>query len=227
MKDRFDRGVIISESPFSEVLRNATWGDHESAESEGYLKALMAGRLSREAYGELVAQHYFAYSPSTASPGSLGRHPIAAPSFPRALPRGGAGPRPDHRVRRRPGATAIEPSKRPTPSSPGSSRSPTGRAATSPTTTPATWATCPGGSSSGWSCRRSTATSAGGGVDFYFFDEVGNLPRFKEEYRRPAGRPPPDEPDKQRVIRETKLAYQLNSEVLADLGRVVRAEIAA
>jgi heme oxygenase len=67
----------------------------------------------------------------------------------------------------------------------------------------------------------------GGGVDFYLFDEVGSLPRFKNEYRARLDALPVDEAEKQRIIRETKLAYLLNTEVLGELGRVVRAELAA
>lgn len=67
----------------------------------------------------------------------------------------------------------------------------------------------------------------GGGVDFYLFDRVGSLPRFKNEYRARLDALALDEAGRQRIIRETKLAYLLNTEVLADLGRVARAELAA
>jgi heme oxygenase (biliverdin-producing, ferredoxin) len=67
----------------------------------------------------------------------------------------------------------------------------------------------------------------GGGVDFYLFDEVGSLPRFKNEYRARLDALPLSDADKQRLIRETKLAYLLNAEVLGELGRVVRTELAA
>nr|BFE77760.1 hypothetical protein GCM10020093_003610 [Planobispora longispora] len=69
----------MTQPSFSEVLKNSTWSDHESAEGDGYLKALMAGRLSREAYGEMVAQHYFAYVALDAASRALADDPVAAP----------------------------------------------------------------------------------------------------------------------------------------------------
>ncbi len=62
---------------FAEVLRTATWTDHESAEDDSYLKNLMAGRLSPEAYGEMVAQHYFAYVALDGASRRLADDPVA------------------------------------------------------------------------------------------------------------------------------------------------------
>ena len=58
-----------------------------------------------------------------------------------------------------------------------------------------------------------------------FFDDLGSLPRFKTEYRSRldglgAGL---DERERQRMIGEVRLAYQLNAEVLAELRDVVKA----
>ncbi|NUP60678.1 MAG: biliverdin-producing heme oxygenase, partial [Nonomuraea sp.] len=62
-------------------------------------------------------------------------------------------------------------------------------------------------------------------VDFYIFDEVGSLPRFKTEYRArlDALGLELDERERQRIIREVRLAYQLNTEVLAELMHTVKA----
>lgn len=46
---------------FSARLRAASWQDHQAAESQRYVSALVAGELPRERYTDLVAQHYFIY----------------------------------------------------------------------------------------------------------------------------------------------------------------------
>ncbi|MBG0829871.1 biliverdin-producing heme oxygenase [Planomonospora sp. ID67723] len=217
----------MTESPFSEVLRSATWGAHESAEDESYLKALMTGRLSREAYGEMVAQHYFAYVALDNASRSLAGDPIAAPFVFPELYREEALVRDLETVYGSGWSSRIEPSK------------PT-RTLVARIEQVAAW---PGGYiahhytrymgdlSGGQFIRMELEKiygyGAGGGVDFYRFDAVGSLPRFKNEYRARLDALPVDEAEKQRIIRETKLAYQLNTEVLADLGRVARSEPAA
>lgn len=217
----------MSESPFSEVLRNATWSDHESAEDEGYLKALMAGRLSREAYGELVAQHYFAYVALDNASRALADDPVAGPFVFPVLYREEALIRDLETIYGADWRSRIEPSR--------------------PTRTLVARieqvADCPGGYiahhytrymgdlSGGQFIRMELQKiygyQPGGGVDFYLFDEVGSLPRFKNDYRARLDALPVDEAEKQRIIGETRLAYQLNTEVLADLGRVARAELVA
>ncbi|GGS49218.1 biliverdin-producing heme oxygenase [Planobispora rosea] len=217
----------MTDQPFSEVLRNATWSDHESAEDEGYLKALMAGRLSSEAYGEMVAQHYFAYAALDAASRALADDPIAAPFVFPELYREEALVRDLETIYGAGWADRIEPSL------------PT-RTLVARINQVAAW---PGGYiahhytrymgdlSGGQFIRMELEKiygyRAGGGVDFYRFDAVGSLPRFKQEYRARLDALPVDEAEKRRIIRETKLAYQLNTEVLGDLGRVARAEVAA
>ncbi|MCG5217479.1 biliverdin-producing heme oxygenase [Streptosporangium soli] len=209
--------------PFSEVLRNATWGDHESAESEGYLKALMAGRLSREAYGELIAQHYFAYVALDGVSRSLADHPIAGRFVFPGLYREEALVRDLSTVYGAAWRDRIEPS-------------PATRTLVARIEQVADWpggyiahhytrylGDLSGGQFIRMELQKIYGFERGGGVDFYFFDEIGSLPRFKEEYRRRLDALPLDEPGLQRVIRETKLAYQLNSEVLADLDHLARA----
>ncbi|MEV4243223.1 biliverdin-producing heme oxygenase [Streptosporangium canum] len=217
----------MSESPFSEVLRNATWGDHESAEDDSYLKALMAGQLSREAYGELIAQHYFAYVALDGASRSLADDPVAGPFVFPELYREEALIRDLETVYGAGWKSRIEPSK------------PT-RTLVARINQVATWpggyiahhytrymGDLSGGQFIRMELQKIYGYQPGGGVDFYLFDEVGSLPRFKNEYRVRLDALPVDEAEKQRIIRETKLAYLLNTEVLGELGRVVRAELAA
>ncbi|WP_271217295.1 heme oxygenase (biliverdin-producing) [Streptosporangium carneum] len=217
----------MSEPPFSEVLRNATWSNHESAEDEGYLKVLMEGRLSREAYGEMVAQHYFAYVALDTVSETLAEDPVAGPFVFPALYREPALVRDLETIYGAEWRSRIEPSE------------PTRRLVARIEQT-AAW---PGGYVAHHYTRYMGDLSGGqfirmelqkiygyqrdGGVDFYLFDEIGSLPRFKNEYRARLDALAADEAEKQRIIEETRLAYRLNTEVLADLGRVVRAELAA
>lgn len=217
----------MSESPFSEVLRNATWSDHESAEDEGYLKALMAGRLSREAYGELVAQHYFAYVALDNASRALADDPVAGPFVFPVLYREEALIRDLETIYGADWRSRIEPS-RPT------------RTLVARIEQVADWpggyiahhytrymGDLSGGQFIRMELQKIYGYQPGGGVDFYLFDEVGSLPRFKNDYRARLDALPVDEAEKQRIIGETRLAYQLNTEVLADLGRVARAELVA
>ncbi|MFC4060152.1 heme oxygenase (biliverdin-producing) [Planomonospora corallina] len=217
----------MSEAPFSEVLRNATWADHSSAEDDAYLKALMAGRLSREAYGELVAQHYFAYTALDGVARALAGDPVAGPFVVPELYREEALVRDLETVYGPGWADRITPS------------APT-RTLVARIEQAAGW---PGGYvahhytrylgdlSGGQFIRMELEKiygyGPGGGVDFYRFDRIGSLPRFKNAYRARLDALPVDDAEKQRIIREAKLAYQLNTEVLTDLGRVARAELAA
>ncbi|GAA0410069.1 biliverdin-producing heme oxygenase [Acrocarpospora corrugata] len=207
---------------FSEVLRAATWGDHGSAEDDGYLKSLMSGRLSPEAYGEMVAQHYFAYLALDGAARTLADHPVAGAFVFPELYREEALVRDLTTIFGAGWADRIEPSK------------PT-RTLVARINQVADW---PGGYiahhytrylgdlSGGQFIRMELQKiygyeKGGGGVDFYYFD-IGSLPRFKDEYRRRLDALDVDEAEQQRIIRETKLAYQLNTEVLGDLGRLAR-----
>lgn len=217
----------MSESPFSEVLRNATWSDHESAEDQTYLKALMAGRLSPEAYGEMVAQHYFAYVALDAVSRTLAGDPVAGPFVFPELYREEALVRDLETIYGAGWRERIEPS-RPTRTLVARIEQvadrPGGYIAHHYTRY---MGDLSGGQFIRMELQKVYGYQPGGGVDFYRFDEIGSLPRFKNDYRARLDALPVDEAGKQRIVRETRLAYQLNTEVLADLGRVARAELVA
>jgi heme oxygenase len=208
---------------FSEILKAATWGDHPSAEDESYLKDLMDGRLSVPEYGEMVAQNYFAYVALDGVSRTLAEHPVAGRFvFPelyreRALERDLATVYGDGWRER------IAPSK-------------ATRTLVARIHQVADWpggyiahhytrymGDLSGGQFIRMELQRIYGYRAGGGVDFYRFDEVGSLPRFKNEYRARLDTLAPDEREQQRIIREVKLAYQLNAEVLAELHHAVKA----
>ncbi|NUR82489.1 MAG: biliverdin-producing heme oxygenase [Nonomuraea sp.] len=209
---------------FSEKLKSSTWSDHESAEAESYLSELMAGRLSAPEYGEMVAQHYFAYVALDGASRALADHPVAGAFVFPELYREAALER-DLR-------TIYGPSWR--------ERISPSRATTTLVARINQVASWPGGYiahhytrylgdlSGGQFIRQELQKIYGyergaGGADFYVFDRVGSLPRFKEEYRARLDALDLDERERQRMIREVRLAYQLNTEVLAELLDSVRA----
>ncbi|MFB4263953.1 heme oxygenase (biliverdin-producing) [Nonomuraea sp. GTA35] len=224
MKRQHEQRWAVTTS-FSETLRNSTWADHQSAESEGYLSALMSGRLSEHDYGEMVAQHYFAYTALDGVSRQLAAHPVAGRFVFPELYREPALER-DLATIYGPGwRERIVPSK--------STRTLVARihqVADWPGGYVAHHYTRYLGDLSGgqfirMELQKIYGYAKGGGVDFYFFDELGSLPRFKNEYRSrlDALGLELDESEQQRVIGEVKLAYQLNTEVLTELRHVVKA----
>ncbi|MEU8249257.1 biliverdin-producing heme oxygenase [Nonomuraea sp. NPDC048916] len=208
---------------FSEALKHATWSDHETAEGESYLKELMGGRLTASEYGEMVGQHYFAYVALDGVSRAVAGHPVAGRFvFPelyreRALERDlatiyGVGWRDRitpskatqtlvariHQVSDWPGGYIAHHYTR-------------------------YMGDLSGGQFIRMELQKIYGYQKGGGVDFYLFDEVGSLPRFKNEYRARLDALELDERERQRIIREVKLAYQLNTEVLTELQHVLDA----
>jgi heme oxygenase len=209
-------------TPFSEILRNATWGDHQSAGSEGYLTELTSGRLSTHEYGRLVAQHYFAYTALDDVSRQLADDPVAGRFVFPELYREPALERDLTTIYGPAWRDRIAPSK--------STRTLVARIHQM-----SDWpggyiahhytrylGDLSGGQFIRMELQKIYGYGKGGGVDFYFFDEVGSLPRFKTEYRSRLDALDLDDRERQRIIREVKLAYQLNAEVLTELMHTVK-----
>ena len=58
-------------------LRSGTRAEHDAAQGSGFLDALAAGRLPREAYADLAAQHWFIYRDLEAAAAGLRDDPVA------------------------------------------------------------------------------------------------------------------------------------------------------
>jgi heme oxygenase len=52
---------LMADPPLSRRVRAGTRIDHAAAQASGFLDALAAGQLPRDAYADLAAQHYFIY----------------------------------------------------------------------------------------------------------------------------------------------------------------------
>jgi heme oxygenase len=58
-------------------LREGTRAEHEAAQGSGFLDALAAGRLPREAYADLAAQHWFVYKALELAGATMAHDPVA------------------------------------------------------------------------------------------------------------------------------------------------------
>jgi heme oxygenase len=60
-------------------LRSGTRLDHDAAQGSGFLDALAAGALPRQAYADLAAQHWFIYETLEQAAGAMAADPVAGP----------------------------------------------------------------------------------------------------------------------------------------------------
>jgi heme oxygenase len=58
-------------------LRSGTRSDHDAAQGSGFLDALAAGTLPRQAYADLAAQHWFIYETLEQAAEAMAAHPVA------------------------------------------------------------------------------------------------------------------------------------------------------
>lgn len=204
---------------FADELRKATWTDHEAAEFTAYMQALLGGQVSREGYADMVAQHYFAYVALEDVGRALADDPVAGPFVIPALERI---PALEHDLQVLYGSDWRE---QITPSLPTLTYVARIRQM-------ADW---PGGfiahhytrymgDLSGGQVIRKSAERAYGfkesdGVGFYVFPDIPDYMAFKVEYRDLINAAGLDEVQQKRVVAETLLAYQLNTEVLVDLSK--------
>ncbi|OOC52790.1 MULTISPECIES: biliverdin-producing heme oxygenase [Nocardiopsis] len=205
---------------FSQRLRAATWSDHRAAEDHGFTRALMDGTLSRAGYAGMVAQHYFAYVALEETGALLADDPVAGGFHRPELERIPALVRDlEHLL----GADWRERIS-PTPAT-RTYAARIAQMADHPEGYVAHHYTRYMGDVSGGQFIRRVAAGAYGltdeaGVAFYVFDGLGSLPRFRAGYRERLDSLGLDEAAEARLVAETRLAYQLNTEVFADLGRM-------
>jgi heme oxygenase len=204
---------------FSETIKDASWNAHEHAEHSRFLQDLLAGRLDRSRYADLVAQHYFAYRVLEEASVVMATDPIGE-RF--ALPELHRLPALEADLADLLGAEwadAITPNA-------------------------ATVAYCdrlrdvcfdwPGGFVGHHYVRYMGDLSGGQvirrivertydlpdheGTRFYVFDEIGDLKAFKERYRELLDTTAWSAAEQDRIVEEILLAYRLNTDVIDALG---------
>ncbi|CAL9425630.1 Heme oxygenase [Nocardiopsis dassonvillei] len=206
--------------PFSERLRAATWSGHEAAEDHGFTRALMSGTLPLAGYTAMVAQHYFAYVALEEVGRSLAGDRLAGRFHRPELERVPALVRDLEHLLGADWRERVEP----TPATLAYVAR-IEQTADRPEGFVAHHYTRYMGDVSGGQFIRRTAARAygltdGAGVAFYVFDGLGSLPRFRADYRARLDSLEMDDATAERLIAETRLAYRLNTEVFADLGRL-------
>jgi heme oxygenase len=203
---------------FSEAIRQASWQVHEHAEASPYMQDLMAGRLDRHAFSELVAQQYLVYRELEALGDRMASDPVAGPFVVPELARVDALER-DLEALRGPGwAAGLEA----TPATARYCDRLTGEAAAwSGGFVAHHYVRYMGDLSGGQVIRRvverTYGIDAGSGTAFYAFDAITDLRAFKEGYRQRLDVAAWDDAERARVIDEVLVAYELNAAVLAEL----------
>ncbi|MEU6078336.1 biliverdin-producing heme oxygenase [Micromonospora sp. NPDC047074] len=218
-------------TPFSAELRAASAQAHQTAESQRYVSALVAGDLDRAGYTALVMQHHVIYEALEGAAEAMRHDPVAGPFVDDALTRLPAlatdleflvGP--DWRGR-------IEP----TPATVAYAGRLGAVCATSPERFIAHHYTrylgdLSGGLHIGRSVARHYGLTGDAGAAFYRFDRITSPKTYKDAYRARLDALPLDEEGRAALRAEVLVAYRHNTEVFADLARFVPAgetEVAA
>jgi heme oxygenase len=207
---------------FSAQLRDQTWPHHQRASRTEFVKGLLAGRVDRRGYAEMVAQHWYVYSTLEAAGEAMRGDPVASGFVSPALLR----------------VPALEQDL-------GALLGPDWRERISPSTATQryvdrirevcfTWpfafvahhytrylGDLSGGQIMSRALARTLGLDGSTGAAFYGFAEIGDVDAFKAEYRSRLDAAPWSDEERARFIAESTYAYQLNTEVFADLARLV------
>jgi heme oxygenase len=207
-------------TPFSTVIREASRGEHEEAESTGFASALVAGTLPLEAYAATAAQTWFVYTALEEAAEAQRTDPVGATFyFPELL--------------RVPSLEQdldflVGPSWRseiePLPATERYRERVRALCSDSASMFMAHQYTRYLGDLSGGQIIRRTLAKAyeldQDGIRFYIFSDIPKPKVFKDQYRARVDAAPWDEAERERIVAEIKTAFRLNTELLDDLGRV-------
>jgi heme oxygenase (biliverdin-producing, ferredoxin) len=207
----------------SRQLRTSGRDDHRRAEQSPYLAALVDGSLDRDGYAAMVAQHYFIYDVLEQASGVMRDDPMVGPFVTDRLTRLPALER-DLRFLLGPGwRSVIEPS------------SATARYTARLREVCFAWnggflahhytrylGDLSGGFYIAEAVRRAYALGHDG-TEFYVFDGIPDPAAFKANYRGLLDATDWSAEERARIVEELRVAYQLNIDVLDDLGSAVKA----
>lgn len=205
---------------FSQLLRQRSWERHQQAEGAEFMIALMAGRIDLAGYVAMVTAHLFVYEALETVAHTLRQDPVAARFI-------------SDRLTRLPSlradlshllgdnrAAAVEPmpaTRRYAERIRAMTGWPAGFVAHHYTRY---LGDLSGGLAIGAVVARTYGFTPGGdGVRFYRFSEIPKPKVFKDEYRARLDTAPWGAEECERVVDEVLTAYQLNTEVFAELGR--------
>jgi heme oxygenase len=206
----------------SKQLRTSGRDDHRRAEQMPYLAALVDGSLGRDGYAEMVAQHYFIYDVLEQASAVMRSDPAVGALVTDRLTRLPALER-DLRFLLGPGwRSAIS-------ASPATERY-----------TARLREVCfawnggflahhytrylgdlSGGQYIAEAVRRAYGLPGSDGTEFYVFDGIPDPAGFKATYRNQLDATDWSGDERARIVEELRIAYELNIDVLADLGEAV------
>jgi heme oxygenase (biliverdin-producing, ferredoxin) len=212
-------GANVSTVPFSQLLSERTRASHSASEHADFMDDLIKGRGSRDDYVALVAQHFFIYEALEAAATTLTDDPIAAAFIAPELTRL---PALEHDLAFLIGKDWRERIS-PLPTTERYVRRITDIAAHWSGAFVAHHYTRYLGDLSGGQFIRTLMQRQFGftddGVSFYTFNEIVDPKEFKDSYRAALDRAPWTEAEKERVLDEVLIAYELNTELFNDLAR--------
>ncbi|WP_432968642.1 heme oxygenase (biliverdin-producing) [Dactylosporangium sp. CA-233914] len=205
------------EELFSAAVRRTTQGRHRDAERATFLGDLVRGALPLAGYAGMVAQHHHIYSVLEEAAAVMRDDPVAGAFVHDGLTRG---PALEADLRLLLGDGWLE---RSAPSA--ATLRYTQRLREVCFTWPGGFVAhhytrylgdLSGGQHIAAAVRRHYATAATG---FYVFDAIGSPAAFKARYREALDSAAWSDEERRRVLDEVLVAYQLNIDVLDDLGR--------
>lgn len=213
-------------APFSELLRKRTRRSHGSSAGNGFMDDLLGGKCDVADYAALLGQYSFVYDALERAAARMADHPVASPFVTAQLTRMPAirsdleyliGSDWSELVCPLPATTAY---------------------VRRLNEVAAEW---PGGFvahhytrylgdlSGGQMIGRMLSEQFGfdtNGVLFYIFDQVADPAAFEDTYRGQLDAAPWDDDERERVIAEVELAYELNNGLLAELDAGRRPDVA-
>lgn len=213
-----------TDARFSEVVRDATFADHERAAMSDFMSALFGERLPIAGYTEMVVQHLFAYEVLEQAGDELRDHPVAGAFVSEDL-------------RRVPSIEADlvvllgdDWSSAVTPSAATVAYCDRMRevCVSSPECFVAHHYTrymgdLSGGQMIGRIARTTYGLAEGAGAAFYEFPGIADLGAFKDDYRRRLDVADWSPEERERLLAEVAIAYRHNTEVVDELDRDLRA----
>ncbi|GAA3210103.1 biliverdin-producing heme oxygenase [Actinocorallia longicatena] len=212
---------------FSAQLRQASIQDHAAAESTSYIGDLMAGTLPVTAYAALSVQLHAVYSVLEEASDAHRERPVAGPFC-------------FEELRRRPALEAdlallLGPDWAKEAELTEATRAYVERLREVAFDWPGGFVAhhyvrymgdLSGGQIIGRGVERAYALEGGAGAQFYRFPLIPKPKNFKDAYRALLDEAPFDAAERDRIVAEVRLAYRLNTDVLIDLGALVKGEAA-
>ncbi len=209
--------------PFSQVIRESSWGDHSDSEGATFMEDIMRGVATKQDYIDLVIQHYFMYVALEAAATQLATRDDAELLHPAALVRL---PALEEDLEFLVGADWREQiAAVPATAAYAARITEIGEEGWAAGVIAHHYTRYLGDLSGGQMIAKRVAKQHGfddgRGISFYNFAELGDLAEFKTNYRTVLDSlgDTLDEAEQKRMCDEVRQAYAFNTQVFIDLGK--------